>query len=160
MMSRLTTTSASANARFVASSSPASQVGLARLSICPALSSRMTGASGSSALRALTTAGSGSYSTSISSSASFAEYSSVAITNATSCPWNRTLSPASTAWVSYEIVGIHASPSVSRSLAVTTAATLGCASALEVSIETMRAWAYGLRRIAPWTIPGSRMSSR
>jgi hypothetical protein len=51
-------------------------------------------------LRALTIAGSGSYSTSISSSASFAEYSSVAITNATSWPWKRTLSPASTAWVS------------------------------------------------------------
>ena len=33
-------------------------------------------------------------------SASFAEYSSVAITNATSWPWKRTLSPASTACVS------------------------------------------------------------
>ena len=41
-------------------------VGLARLSRCPALSSRISGASGSSALRALTIAGSGSYSTSIS----------------------------------------------------------------------------------------------
>ena len=64
------------------------------------LSSRISGASGSSALRALTTAGSGSYSTSISGSASRAEYSSVAITNATSWPWKRTLSPASTACVS------------------------------------------------------------
>ena len=44
--------------------------------------------------------GQGSYSTSISWSASFAEYSSVAITNATSWPWKRTLSPASTACVS------------------------------------------------------------
>ena len=100
MMSRVTTTSASANARSVASSSPASQVGLARLSVCPSLSSRISGASGSSALRALTIAGSGSYSTSISGSASRAEYSSVAITNATSWPWKRTLSPASTACVS------------------------------------------------------------
>ena len=100
MMSRVTTVSASANARSVASSSPASQVGLARLSRWPALSSRISGASGSSALRALTTAGSGSYSTSISASASLAEYSSVAITNATSWPWKRTLSPASTACVS------------------------------------------------------------
>ena len=66
MMSRVTTVSASAKARSVASSSPASQVGLARLSRWPALSSRISGASGSSALRALTIAGSGSYSTSIS----------------------------------------------------------------------------------------------
>ena len=58
--------SASANARSVASSSPASQVGLARLSRWPDLSSRISGASSSSALRALTIAGSGSYSTSIS----------------------------------------------------------------------------------------------
>jgi hypothetical protein len=40
------------------------------LSVWFSLSSRITGASGSSALRALTTAGSVSYSTSISSSAS------------------------------------------------------------------------------------------
>ena len=63
----------SANARSVASLSPASQSGLARLSCCPVLSSRIRGASGSSALRALTIAGSGSYSTSISGSASRAE---------------------------------------------------------------------------------------
>jgi hypothetical protein len=100
MMSRVTTASASAKARSVASSSPASQVGLARLSRWPSLSSRMIGASGSSALRAFTTAGSGSYSTSISASASLAEYSSVAMTKATSWPWKRTLSPASTACVS------------------------------------------------------------
>ncbi len=86
MMSRVTTVSASANTRLVASSSPASQVGLARLSRWPSLSSRITGASGSSALRALTTAGSGSYSTSISAVASRAVYSSVAITKATSWP--------------------------------------------------------------------------
>ena len=41
-----------------------------------------------------------------------------------------------------------------------TAATFGWASAREVSIETMRACAKGLRSIAPWTIPGRRMSSR
>ena len=99
-MSRVTTVSASANARSAASSSPASHVGLARLSVWPVLSSRISGASGSSALRAFTTAGSGSYSTSISGSASRAMYSSVAITNATSWPWKRTLSPASTACVS------------------------------------------------------------
>ncbi len=139
----MTIVSASAKAVSVASSSPASQVGLARLSRWPTLSSRISGASSSSAVRALTTAGSGSYSTSMSRRASLAEYSSVAMTKATSWPWKRTLSPASTAWVSYEIVGIHASPSVSRSLAVTTAATLGWARARDVSIETMRAWARG-----------------
>ena len=58
------------------------------------------------------------------------------------------------------MVGIHARPSVSRSLAVTTAATPGWASALLVSIETMRACAYGLRRMAPCTMPGNLMSSR
>ncbi len=68
-------------------------------------------------------------------------YSSVAITNATSWPWKRTLSPASTAWVSYEIVGIQARPRVSRSLAVITAATPGSSSAAEVSIELILACA-------------------
>ena len=43
---------------------------------------------------------------------------------------------------------------------MTTAATLGCSSAVEVSIETILACAYGLRSMAPWTIPGSSMSSR
>ena len=100
MMSRVTIVSASANALSVAASSPASHVGEARLSTWPALSSRISGASSSSALRALTTGGSGSYSTSISASASLAVYSSVAMTNATSWPWKRTLSPASTACVS------------------------------------------------------------
>ena len=37
--------------------------------------------------------------------------------------------------------------------------TFGCASAADVSIETMRAWASGLRRIAPCSIPGSLTSS-
>jgi hypothetical protein len=66
MMSRLTTVSAAANAASVDASSPASHSGLARLSRWPDLSSRISGASSSSARRALTTAGSGSYSTSIS----------------------------------------------------------------------------------------------
>src|SRR5689334_21339845 len=41
-----------------------------------------------------------------------------------------------------------------------TAATFGCASAFDVSIETILACAYGLRSSAPYTIPGSLMSSR
>jgi hypothetical protein len=40
-----------------------------------------------------------------------------------------------------------------------TALTLGWASAAEVSIEMMRACASGLRRIAPWSMPGSSTSS-
>ena len=41
-----------------------------------------------------------------------------------------------------------------------TALTFGWASAADVSIDTMRAWAYGLARIAPWSIPGIVTSSR
>ncbi len=64
------------------------------------LSSRMTGAPSATACRGLTMAGSGSYSTSIASHASLAMYGSSAMTQATSWPWKRTLSVASTAWVS------------------------------------------------------------
>src|SRR6478672_7482032 len=41
-----------------------------------------------------------------------------------------------------------------------TAATFGCASARDVSIDRIFACAYGLRRIAACTMPGRRMSSR
>ena len=41
-----------------------------------------------------------------------------------------------------------------------TARTPGALFALDVSIEAMFAWAYGLRRMAMWTIPWSWMSSR
>src|SRR4051812_23302916 len=81
------------------------------------------------------------------------------MTNATSWPWKRTLSVASTAWRSADIVGIHAIPRPSRSRPVMTAWTFGRASAAEVSMETIRAWASGLRRIAPCSVPGRRMSS-
>ena len=82
------------------------------------------------------------------------------MTNATSWPWNRTLSVASTAWVSLDRVGIQARPSPSSVAPVMTARTFGWASAADVSIDTMRAWANGLRRIAPNNIPGSWRSSR
>ena len=82
------------------------------------------------------------------------------MTNATSWPWKRTLSVASTACRSADIVAIHAIPRASRSRPVMTAWTRGSASAAEVSIETIRAWASGLRRIAPWSIPCRAMSSR
>ena len=64
------------------------------------LSSRMIGASAAIAWVGLTIDGSGSYSTSIASQPSLAMYGSSAMTQATSWPWNRTLSVASTAWVS------------------------------------------------------------
>ena len=48
----------------------------------------------------LTITGSASYSTTIASHASLAMYGSSAITHATSWPWKRTLSVASTACVS------------------------------------------------------------
>jgi hypothetical protein len=42
---------------------------------------------------------------------------------------------------------------------VTTALTPGNASASDVSIETMRACACGLRSTAPWSMPGSEKSA-
>ena len=42
---------------------------------------------------------------------------------------------------------------------VTTARTPSSASAREASMETMRAWGCGLRRILPCSMPGSEMSS-
>src|SRR5262249_39860268 len=157
-MSWLTTTSAAANPWSVFARWPASQSKM-WLSVLPSLWSRIPGASGSSARRASTTAGSGSYSTSISSKASRAAYRSSATTNATSCPWNRTLSVASTAWVSADRVGIQARFSPARVSPVITARTLGCASAALVSMETIRACACGLRSTAPCSIPGSCTSS-
>jgi hypothetical protein len=51
------------------------------------------------------------------------------------------LSVASTACVSPDSVGIHARPSVASTSPVITAWTLGWASAADVSMDTMRAWA-------------------
>ena len=81
------------------------------------------------------------------------------MTAATSWPWKRTLSVASTACVSPDSVGIHARLCCAISSPVTTATTPGSAAAADVSIESMRACAYGLRRISMWSIPGSMMSS-
>src|SRR5215469_2947959 len=157
-MSWLTTTSAAAKTASVAALSPASQSKM-WLSALPGRSSRMTGAPGSSARSASATAGSGSYSTWINSSASRAEYRSWATTNATSWPWKRTLSVARTACASWESVGIQASPSAARSCPVNTASTRGWASAATVSIAVILACGTGLRRIAPYSMPGSWMSS-
>ena len=46
-----------------------------------------------------------------------------------------------------------------KSAAVTTARTPGIAAAAEVSMATIRAWAWGERRIAPVNIPGADMSA-
>ena len=86
-------------------------------------------------------------------------YGSVAITAATSWPWNRTLSVTSTASVSPESVGIHARLCCAISSPVTTAITPSSACAAEASIPFSFAWAYGLRRIAMYSIPGRWMSS-
>src|SRR5436190_9182991 len=45
-----------------------------------------------------------------------------------------------------------------KSLDVTTAFTPGSAAAFEVSIERMRAWAWGERRMRPVSMPGITMS--
>ena len=159
-MSWVTTTSAAANAASVAAWSPASQSKM-WLSALPGRSSRITGAPGSSARSASTTGGSGSYSTSISSSASRAEYRSSATTNATSWPWKRTLSVASTACTSLG-QGRHPGQ-VQRSARVSpviTASTLGWASRGR-GVDRRRSGRArsGLRRIAPYSMPGSWMSS-
>ncbi len=81
-------------------------------------------------------------------------YGSVAMTAATSWPWNRTLSVTSTAWVSPDMVGIQARLCWAMSSPVTTAITPGTAEAREASMPLILAWAYGLRRIAMWSMPG------
>ncbi len=68
------------------------------------------------------------------------------MTAATSWPWKRTLSVASTACVSPESVGIQARLCCAISSPVTTATTPSTASAREVSMDVMRACANGLRR--------------
>jgi hypothetical protein len=69
------------------------------------------------------------------------------------------LSVASTACTSWESVGIQARFSPASVSPVMTALTFGCASAAAVSIETILAWASGLRSTAPCSIPLSWMSS-
>ena len=81
------------------------------------------------------------------------------MTQATSWPWKRTLSVASTACVSYERVGIHARLRLAIISPVSTSRTPGIAQALLVSMETIRACATGLRRISMWSMPGSTTSS-
>ncbi len=145
-MSSLTTTSALSKTAWVAAASPVSQ-SKQWLSVLPSRSVRITGASGSSAFRTSMTGSRMSYSTSISSSASRAAYRSSATTKATSWPWKRTLSVASTACTSLDRVGIQARPFSASMAPVTTSFTFGCACATVVSMLTIRACAIGARRI-------------
>ena len=69
------------------------------------------------------------------------------------CPWRARPGCRRRAWAS------RRAPAPSRSLPVMTARTFGCCSAADVSTETMRACASGLRSIAPCSIPGSCTSS-
>ena len=86
-------------------------------------------------------------------------YGSSAMTQATSWPWNRTLSVASTACVSYDSVGIQARFRVAIMSPVRTRWTPGISHALLASIDLMRACGSGLRRISMCSMPGSTTSS-
>ena len=81
------------------------------------------------------------------------------MTAQTSWPWNRTLSVASTAWVSYDSVGIHARLRAAIISPVITMRTPGIAYAALVSIEVIFACAKGLRRISMYNMPGRTTSS-
>jgi hypothetical protein len=73
--------------------------------------------------------------------------------------WMPTMSADRQAVLATDKVGIQAIPRASRSRPVSTACTFGCCSAAVASTAAIRAWAKGLRRIAPCSIPGSRRSS-
>ena len=126
------------------------------------------GAPGWVAFSASTTAGSGSQSTWISSSASTAWADVSATTAATPSPVHLTSSVARIRGVLTLLVIPLAPPAgqamgsglYGMSAPTMTATTPGAALAAVVSIERMLALAYGLRRMAMWTIPGSLMSSR
>jgi hypothetical protein len=65
----------------------------------------------------------------------------------------------STIWVSLINVGIQARPAASRSLPVMTATTPGAFKASDVSMLLIVAWAYGLRTMSMYSMPGSLTSS-
>src|SRR5256885_11110864 len=96
------------------------------------------------------------YSTSISRRAASAASSVVAATAATGSPTNRTLSSASacSSWLTGRI-----RRGIGRSLPVSTALTPASAAAAEGSIETMRAWAWGLRSSLAYSMRGRNRSS-
>ena len=160
----LTTTSAFSNAASVPSLSPTGHTNTTLLGAF----SWSCGAPGWVAFSASTTAGSGTYSTSMSSSASCACAGVSATTAATPSPVHLTESVASvrgTLTLFWRPLAPPAGQAMGSGLygmsaPTMTARTPGAFFALEVSIEAMFAWAYGLRRMEMWTIPCSWMSSR
>ena len=164
----LTTTSARANA---ASWSPIAWV--KPIATFVPHSGWMSGPPGSAARIISTTGGSGSHSTSISSSASSARARLSATTIATISPTYRARSRQRAncgAWRTSKRIAA-ASPGGtapksgsgfiqrSRSANVKTRSTPESALAAAVRISTMRAWAWGERRNAAWSRPGSVTSS-
>src|SRR3954453_7529480 len=159
----LTTTSASAKAWSVPSLSPTNQ---SKTMLFGAFS-WSCGAPGWVAFSASTTVGRGSQSTWIASSASIACSGVSATTAATPSPVHFTSSVARTRGVLtlFWIVEPPAGHAIGNGLygmsaPVNTAMTPGRVFATDVSIDLIRAWAYGLRRMAMWAIPVSLMSSR
>src|SRR3954453_7192085 len=159
----LTTTSASAKAWSVPSLSPTNQ---SKTMLFGAFS-WSCGAPGWVAFSASTTVGRGSQSTWIASSASIACSGVSATTAATPSPVHFTSSVARTRGVLtlFWIVEPPAGHAIGNGLygmsaPVNTAMTPGRVFAADVSIDLIRAWAYGLRRMAMWAIPVSLMSSR
>ena len=112
-----------------------------------------------------TAAGSSSYSTSTSSAASRASAALRATTTATTSPAKLTRSAGIGGWAgaTWSVVMAQALMSVPwvspRSAPVSTATTLGAASASLLSIEVMVACAKGLRTIARCSMPGIVMLS-
>ena len=138
--------------------SPASQSKM-WLSVLPSLSSRMTGAPGSMALRASMTPASGLV-------LDVDQLERVAGRVAVLGDDERDLLALEADLVGGEhglhVVGERRHPGQPERLEhapVMTALTFGWASAADVSIETIRAWANGLRRMAPCSMPGSCTSS-
>ncbi len=153
-MSRLTTTSQPS--KNDGSSSPPTEAA----TLVPASGKSST--SPSSASLGCTTGGSGSYSTSISSVASTACSRDSATTTATGSPTKRTMPVAS---IGRAIAsGTIPSPglrsgSSPMSSPLSTSSTPGAASAAEVSMDSMRAWATGERTKARTAAPGRLTSS-
>jgi hypothetical protein len=81
------------------------------------------------------------------------------MTAATSCDWYMTFSVGSTICVSDISVGIQWSLNCASVSPVITASTPGTLSAAAVSIFLSLAWAYGLRTMSMWSMPGSVTSS-
>ena len=89
----------------------------------------------------------------------------IAATAATGWPWNSALSRAMTlrhiqrmSWMP-SITGPLSTGKSTMSFDVITASTPGRASAFEVSIDLMRAWACGLRSTLPQIMPGMVVSA-